>query len=79
MTGQRCRAVMEVRVGASVTEVTQRIHVGVIHARKIVTVTAADDSFRISLDSEVLSVVPRATTREIHRYKACGRRAGGTR
>ena len=48
--------------------------VGMIHARNIVTVTATDDSFRISLDSQTISVVPRATTREIHRYKAYGLR-----
>ena len=63
----------------SIMVATQRIHVGMIHARKIVTVTATDDSFRISLDSETISVIPRATTREIHRYKAYATRAGSTR
>ena len=63
----------------SITVATQRIHVGMIHARKVVTVTASDHSFRISLDSETISVVPRTTTREIHRYKAYATRAGSTR
>src|SRR5215467_10212795 len=35
----------------SIMVATQRIHVGMIHARKIVTVTASDHSFQISLDS----------------------------
>jgi hypothetical protein len=38
-----------------------------ICARKIVTVTATDESFQISLDSGTISVVPRATTHEIYR------------
>ena len=49
---------------------TQRIHVGMIHASKIVTVTAGDHSFQISIDGEGIAVVPRTTNREIHRYKA---------
>jgi hypothetical protein len=47
---------------------TQRIHVGMIHARKIVTVTATDHTFEI--DGETVGTVLRTTTREIHRYKA---------
>lgn len=50
----------------SIMVATQRIQVGLIHARKVVTVTASDHSFQISLGSETISVVPR----EIHRYKA---------
>jgi hypothetical protein len=41
---------------------TQKIHVGMIHARKTATVTAQDDAFTVA-------VVPRTTTREVHRYK----------
>ena len=48
----------------------QRIHVGMIHAGKIVNVTASDRTFQVSLDGEIISVVPRTTTREVHRYKA---------
>jgi hypothetical protein len=48
----------------------QRIQVGMIHTRRIVTVTADNHSFRISMDSETISVVPRTSQREIHRYKA---------
>ena len=48
---------------------TQKIHVGMIHARKIVTVTASDHSFEFQADSEVVAV-PRTTRREVHRYKA---------
>lgn len=46
-----------------------------IHARKTVTVTADDHSFQIGIDGETVSVVPRTTSREIHRYKACATRA----
>ena len=60
----------------SIMVATQRIQVGMIHARKVVTVTADDHSFRISVDSETISVVPRTSTREIHRYKAYATRAG---
>jgi len=49
---------------------TQKIQVGLIHAGKIVTVTAEDHSFRLVVDGQAVRVVPRTTTREIHRYKA---------
>ena len=49
---------------------TQKIQVGLIHAGKIVTVTAGDHSFRLEVDGQAAGVVPRTTTREIHRYKA---------
>ena len=49
---------------------TQKIQVGLIHAGKIVTVTAEDHSFRLVIDGQAVGVVPRTTTREIHRYKA---------
>jgi hypothetical protein len=63
---------------------TQRIQVGMIHARKTVTVTAEDHQFRLVIDGQTVSVVPRTTSGEIHRYKACapghpaaaGRQAG---
>jgi len=54
----------------SIMVATQRIHVGMIHARKIVNVTASDHTFQVSLDGDIISVVARTTTREIHRYKA---------
>jgi hypothetical protein len=47
-----------------------------IHARKIVTVTAADHSFQVSIDGEAVAVVPRTTSSEIHRYKAYATRSG---
>jgi hypothetical protein len=49
---------------------TQKIQVGLIHAGKIVTVTAGDHAFRLAVDGQAVGVVPRTTTREIHRYKA---------
>jgi transposase InsO family protein len=53
----------------SIMVATQKIHVGMIHARKTVTVTAEDDSFTLAIDGETVAVVPRTTTREVHRYK----------
>jgi hypothetical protein len=55
---------------------TQRIQVGMIHARKIVTVTADDCSFRLDIDGETVAVLPRTTSREIHRYKATAHSGG---
>ena len=49
---------------------TQRIQVGTIHACKNVTVTASDHSFELQVDGKVVAVVPRTTSREVHRYKA---------
>src|SRR5262245_49375215 len=49
---------------------TQKILAGLIHAGKIVTVTAGDHAFRLVIDGQVVGVVPRTTTSEIHRYKA---------
>jgi hypothetical protein len=63
----------------SIMVATQRIHVGMIHARKIVTVAASEHSFQISLDNETIAVVPRTTIREIHRDKAYATRTGSTR
>jgi hypothetical protein len=53
----------------SIMVATQKIHVGMIHARKTVTVTAQDDSFTLVIDGETVAVVPRTTTREVARYK----------
>lgn len=55
---------------------TQRIHVGMIHARKIVAVTADDRTFEVQIAGEVVAVVARTTSREIHRYKAYATRTG---
>ena len=49
---------------------TQKIQVGLVHAGKIVTVTAEEHSFRLEVDGQAAGVVPRTTAREIHRYKA---------
>jgi transposase InsO family protein len=49
---------------------TQKIQAGMTHAGKTVTVTAENNNFRLVIDGETIAVVPRTTTREIHRYKA---------
>jgi hypothetical protein len=55
---------------------TQRIQVGMSHARKIVTVIAEDHSFRLDIDGETVATVPRTTSRKIHRYKAYATKRG---
>ncbi len=54
----------------SIMVAKQKIHVGMIHARKTVTVTADSDHFTVVTGGETIAVVPRTTTREINRYKA---------
>ncbi len=49
---------------------TQKIHVGMIHAEKTVTITVNDCTFEVQVDGEVVAVVPRTTSREVHRCKA---------
>jgi hypothetical protein len=53
----------------------QRIQAGMTHAGKIVTVICENDSFRLVI-GETARVVPRTTSREIGRYKACATHAG---
>ncbi len=48
----------------------QRIHVGMTHAGKIVTVVTENNSFRLVIAGETVCAVPRTTSREIDRYKA---------
>jgi hypothetical protein len=48
----------------------QRIHVGMTHAGKIVTVVTENNSFRLVIDGETVATVPRTTSHEIDRYKA---------
>ena len=60
----------------SIMVATQRIHVGMIHARKIVTVIANDHSFELVIDDETIRILPRTTTSEVHRYKAYATRTG---
>jgi len=54
----------------SIMVATQKIHAGLIHARKIVTVTASDHSFELAIDGQTVGIVARTTSGEIHRYKA---------
>ena len=54
----------------SIMVARQKIQVGMIHAWKIVTVTASDHSFRLDIDGESAGTVPRTTSSEIYRYKA---------
>jgi uncharacterized protein YwlG (UPF0340 family) len=49
---------------------SQKFQIGMIHARKIVTVIAEDDLFRVAVNSEIVAVVPRTTAGGARRYKA---------
>ena len=54
----------------------QRIQVGFPHAGKIVTVELDSTTLRIiGQHGELLTTVPRASTDEISRFKACGKQA----
>jgi hypothetical protein len=55
---------------------TQRIQVDMIRSRKIATVTAGHHSLQIDIDGQTVTVVPRTTSREIHRYKAAAHSGG---
>jgi transposase len=67
VTEQRYRAVLEVRAGVPVTEVAERYGVSrqSVHASR-----------RRCRDEGPIAVVPRTSTREIHRYRAYGTRTG---
>jgi hypothetical protein len=52
---------------------TQRVQVGLIHARKVVTVELYDTVLRvIDSDGEIRKVVPSTSTREVIQHKAHG-------
>jgi transposase InsO family protein len=63
----------------SIMVATQKIQVGLIYARKIADVTAGDNSFRLDIDGQTVAVVPRTTSKEIHRYKAYAAQRGPDR
>jgi hypothetical protein len=48
----------------------QKIQAGMIHAGKTVTVICENTHFRLVINGETVTVVPRTTISEIHRYKA---------
>jgi hypothetical protein len=47
----------------------QKIQVGMTHAGKIVTVVPENNNFRLVIDGETVTVVPRTTSHEIGRFK----------
>lgn len=47
----------------------QRIHVGIAHAGHILTVEAAESTFRVHHGDQLLTEVPRTTTKPIVRFK----------
>jgi len=64
MRGER-----RVRWRGAVGVARQRIHVGMVHAGRTVTVEAADHTFRVYADEELLAEVARTTTKPIARFK----------
>ena len=58
---------------ASIMVAHQRIRIGMTHASKTVTVTAEEHQFLVLIDGEMISAVPRTTTREVHRFEAYAR------
>jgi len=47
----------------------QRIHVGLIHAGRTLTVEAAETSWRVFGDNGLVAEVARTTTRNVARFK----------
>ena len=82
IAGQRTFTVAKCPAAAASWWPPRRFHAGMIHAGQIVTVVAEDGQFRLVIGDETVAVVPRTTTREIHRYKAykpqASRHAPGT-
>jgi hypothetical protein len=62
MIMQRCAWRRRVSQRGSIMVATQRIHVGMIHARKIVTVTATDHTFQLDIDGQTVATVPGTAT-----------------
>jgi hypothetical protein len=48
----------------------QRIQAGLPHAGKTATVICENDTFQLVIGGETVAIVPRATTKEVRRYKA---------
>ncbi len=53
----------------SIMVATERIQVGLAHARKVVTVRVEAKFFRVIVDADLELVVPRTKTTEVRRYK----------
>jgi hypothetical protein len=53
----------------SLTVAGQRIHVGMVHAGRTVTVESADHTFRVYHGDELLTEAARTTTKPIARFK----------
>jgi hypothetical protein len=47
----------------------QRIHVGMVHAGRTVTIESTDRTFRVTAGEELLAEVPRTATKPIARFK----------
>jgi hypothetical protein len=61
-------------VRGAISVATQRVQVGLQHARKVVTVELHDAVLRVlHEDGEILKVVPRTRTNEVIQHKAHGR------
>jgi hypothetical protein len=53
----------------ALTVAGQRIHVGIVHAGRTLTVETADHTFRVHDGDELLAEVARTTTKPITRFK----------
>jgi len=54
----------------AITIARQRIHIGIVHAGRILTVESADHTFRIYDGDQLLAETGRTTTKPIARFKA---------
>jgi len=56
-------------MGGALVVAGQRIHVGMVHAGRTVTVEDADHTFRVYHGDELLAEVARTTTKPVARFK----------
>lgn len=63
------RVQRRVSVRGAIMITSQRVHVGLTHARKTATVIVEANQFRIFIDEKPVLVAPRTNTKEVSRYK----------
>jgi transposase InsO family protein len=68
-TGEPQRVDRRVSSRAALVVAGQRIHIGIVHAGRTVTVEAADHTFRVHDGDQLITEVARTTTKPITRFK----------
>ena len=66
---QRVRVERRISCRGAIVVAGQRIHVGMVHAGRTVTIESADHTFRVYDGDELLTEAARTTTKPIARFK----------